>query len=179
MEFTLIYSGPLKGGQRQKDDKHALRKEFHLQLKRLWNQPPLSDGEAGFEFKDKTIVIGPFLFLPLIRKELFLFAELNIILFRAQPPGEIIHTGGDIDNRLKTLFDGLRKPTNEQELPGGAFPEEDETPFYCLLEDDSLIVSVNVTTRQDLRLSPNSDEVLALIKVIPKKSRNTWNNADF
>ncbi len=179
MEFTLIYSGPLKGGARQKDDKHLLRQEFHLQLKRLWSQPPLLDREAGSSLKGNTVAVGPYLFLPLVRKELDLYAELDIILFRVQPPGEIIHTGGDIDNRLKTLFDGLRRPTNQLELPDGVVPGPDETPFYCLLDDDSLITSVNVTTRQNLRIPPDSGDVLALVKVTTKKSRSRWDNADF
>ena len=179
MEFTLIYSGPLKGGSRTKDDKHSLRREFHVQLKRLWEQPPLLDREAGGATQGDTIAIGKYLFLPLIRKKLFLFCELEIILFREQPPGEIIHTGGDIDNRLKTLLDGLRMPIQEQELPDGAVPGQDETPFFCLLEDDSLVTSVAVTTRQNLRIPAASDDVLALIKATTKKSRSTWANADF
>ncbi len=93
MEFTLIYSGLLQGGKRERENKHHLRREFHLQLKRLSDQPPLSDGETGYMFKEKTIAMGSYLFLPLIRKELFLFAELDIILLRAQPPAEISTTG--------------------------------------------------------------------------------------
>lgn len=53
--------------------------------------------------------------------------------------------GGDIDNRLKTLFDALRYPHIPNELPVGAAPAADQDPFFCLLEDDQLINKVSVT----------------------------------
>lgn len=51
---------------------------------------------------------------------------------------------GDIDNRLKTLFDALRLPNQTNELVGYDNPAPDENPFFCLLEDDSLITHVSV-----------------------------------
>jgi hypothetical protein len=64
--------------------------------------------------------------------------------------------GGDIDNRIKVLFDGLRMPEHTPEL-GGVPLEVDENPFFCLLEDDSLITSVTVTTDR-LLLEKNAEE---------------------
>jgi hypothetical protein len=55
-------------------------------------------------------------------------------------PGRLI-TSGDIDNRLKTLFDSLRILG---EVPAG--PTEDKKPFYVLLEDDKPITHISVET---------------------------------
>src|SRR5439155_16785100 len=73
-----------------------------------------------------------------------------ILLLRRDMPGNLIANGGDIDNRLKVLFDGLRLTRNREEL-GGATPQADEDPFYCLLEDDKLITEVRITTDRLLR----------------------------
>lgn len=63
----------------------------------------------------------------------------------------MVASGGDIDNRLKVLLDGLVMPRTESDL-GGIPLEPDENPFFCLLEDDSLITSVSVIT--DRLLTP-------------------------
>jgi hypothetical protein len=65
--------------------------------------------------------------------------------------------GGDIDNRLKTLFDALRMPNNLSET-GNQKPDENETPFFVLLEDDSLISELRVVTDQ-LLLLPKEREI--------------------
>src|ERR1700730_3830664 len=72
-------------------------------------------------------------------------------------PGDVLT---DIDNRLKTLFDALRKAKGPQELGAGTSsgqvaPDADEKPFYVLLEDDKLITDVAVTT--DMLLQPVPD----------------------
>ncbi len=58
---------------------------------------------------------------------------------------------GDIDNRLKTLFDSLRMPSPSQEC-GQESPGEAEDPFYVLLEDDETIANVSVTTDRLLQV---------------------------
>jgi len=50
----------------------------------------------------------------------------------------LVTSGGDIDNRIKVLFDGLKMPETVSEL-GGVALESEEDPFFCLLEDDNLI----------------------------------------
>ena len=57
---------------------------------------------------------------------------------------------GDIDNRLKTLFDALRMPQIGEKLGD---PQEGEDPFFCLLENDSLITKLTLAT--DLLLEPD------------------------
>jgi len=81
---------------------------------------------------------------------------LEILFLRRDNPGYLIASGGDIDNRIKVLFDGLRMPNTVAEL-GGIPLEPDEDPFFCLLEDDNLITSVSVTTDR-LLIPQDSDE---------------------
>ena len=58
-------------------------------------------------------------------------------------------------------------------------PRPDEAPFYCLLEDDSLISRVAVST--DVLLEPNRDvnEVKLLITVRAQPISVTWANIGF
>ena len=97
-------------------------------------------------------------FVPLISKRGGFTCALDILFLRRDNPGYVISSGGDIDNRIKVLFDGLRMPSVVTEL-GGLPLDVDENPFYCLLEDDNLITQVSVTT--DRLLTPqDSDERL-------------------
>jgi hypothetical protein len=85
-------------------------------------------------------------FVPLVNKSSGYTCSLDIIFLRRDTPGGIISSwGGDIDNRIKVLFDGLRMPETIAEL-GGLPIEADENPFFCLLEDDKLVTSITVTT---------------------------------
>jgi hypothetical protein len=45
---------------------------------------------------------------------------------------------GDLDNRVKTLIDGLRMPRQQSEINNMA-PTADERPFFVLLEDDKVV----------------------------------------
>jgi hypothetical protein len=94
---------------------------------------------------------GTFNFVPLVTEEYCLRCSLEILFLRAEEKNYIIQ-GGDIDGRLKALFDALRIVTNIGELPVHASPEADEDPFFCLLQDDKLISEVRVNTGQLLRL---------------------------
>jgi hypothetical protein len=69
-------------------------------------------------------------------------------------------------------------PKSNQELPPNDNPLNDESPFFCLLEDDALVTSVSVSADQYLEVS-NQEEALVVIKVRIKKSRDIWNNSDF
>jgi hypothetical protein len=82
-------------------------------------------------------------------------------------PGTIVTNGGDIDNRIKVLFDALCIPMGKHEL-GGAMPQDGEDPFYVLLEDDRLITRIGVTTDQLLipvSLSGNVNDVVLVLTV--------------
>jgi len=67
---------------------------------------------------------------------------------RQQAKGQLI---GDIDNRLKTLFDALRVPSLAEVQTLGATTAIDEDPLYCLFQDDSLITRLNIEIPLDLR----------------------------
>lgn len=107
-----------------------------------------------------------FRFVPLVSANLDFVCSLNVLFLRRENPGDLLKQGGDIDNRIKTLFDALRIPKDGNELVGQ--PEPDENPFFCLLEDDSLVTEINVTT--DRLLTPLKDgqhknEVVLIIQV--------------
>jgi hypothetical protein len=92
----------------------------------------------------------------MVTEENGLICKLDILMLRHGQPGRAIY---DVDNRLKTLFDALRKAKVPLELGAGTssgqvMPAEDEDPFYILLEDDKLITHISVTT--DTMLEPVS-----------------------
>lgn len=180
MEFTLHYRGDLKAN-RGAADKHALRRHFHSQLAILWEQEPLKHmGDLlgqGKAVEGSSIIrnINGFDFAPLVNEKLHLIAELSITMLRPEPPGSIITQAGDIDNRLKTLFDALKMPKEPTALPRDAVPGEGETPFFCLLEDDNLITRVSVSTDRLLyRVRPS--EVEMMVHVDTKAIVATWSN---
>jgi hypothetical protein len=179
MQFTLFYRGPLKSNARPKD-KHELRRRFHAQLKLLWSNPPLNEYEQCLQPKSATNeasllkTVGAFTFAPLVSESARMVAELEIKLLWPQAQGSIITSGGDIDNRLKTLFDALKIPSEPTALPPGTLPQSDEQPFFCLLEDDSLITRVTVETDRLLEHSIASSEVVLSIRVITRNLRSGW-----
>lgn len=82
--------------------------------------------------------------MPLITEDHGIGCGLDILFLRRDKPGGIVNIGGDIDNRIKVLFDALRIPSSDSEVVG--LPSDDPDPFYCLLEDDKLITDVRITT---------------------------------
>ncbi len=173
MYFTLTYSGELRANARPQH-KHEIRKIFHSQLKTLWYQQPLVDFHKWYDGSDSRLTfclrreVGHFNFVPLISPDLHVVCDLNIFMLRPEPPGAIITQSGDIDNRLKTLFDALRYPKNVDELPNRVTPDENGKPFYCLLEDDILITSVSVKTDRLLESDASNHQVQLHIQVETK-----------
>jgi len=179
VEFRLIYEGPLHGQGAKSQHKWVIRRALHPQLQRLWHERPLADlahsllahpAQAG----SPSVIVekGGLLFAPLVTQRLNLYAELSVLLFRQQPRGALITDGGDIDNRLKTLLDGLRVPHGSLEGRTELPTDPDPKPFFCLLEDDSLVSKVTVESEQLLRPA-RPDEVVAIISVQIKKTVNT------
>ncbi len=181
MEFRLTYSGLLRTNA-SVQDKMYLRRCFHAQLVELWNQVPLRDfrdllNPAPASGQISIIQpLGPFQFAPLVTQRIHLVCELEITLLRPEPPGSVITQSGDIDNRLKTLFDGLRMPRHLAELVPSDSPKSNETPFFCLLEDDNLVTKVAVVTDRLLARVPNAGHVLLLIRVTTSATKMIYKN---
>lgn len=97
---------------------------------------------------------GAFKLLPLVTEDLHLVCELDVLMLRPDAPGSLVKSG-DIDGRLKTLFDALQIPGVDANQLGNATPSEDEEPFYCLLENDKLISQLKIQT--DLLLEKVSE----------------------
>jgi len=153
--------------------KHIIRKVFHKQLKYLWltNQflcnhrvfpehGPLNFPVGSFTGvwgggEERKISLNDYTaaryhefgyrFVPLVREELSLSCSLSILFLRRDIPGSVIHAG-DLDNRIKTIIDALRRPRNADDLAGHKTPENGEDPFYCLLEDDKQVTHLEVET---------------------------------
>jgi len=175
MRFTLYYAGNVKAEGRDKGHVHEIRHCFHKQLAVLWSREPLSGVRTNFlnerddQGNENSIClikkVGAFQFAPLVSSRLDFFAELAFTILRPGPPGSLFSEGGDIDNSLKTLFDALKVPDGNQ-LPSHAQPTDDETPFFCLLEDDKLIKDVSVKTDSLLDGSVSGSHAVVLIHVV-------------
>ena len=74
-----------------------------------------------------------------------------------------MNQAGDIDNRIKVLFDALRVPLNDNEIPSTVTPDFGEDPFYCLLEDDKLITSFRLESDQLFGERDQSDAWVKLV----------------
>jgi len=166
VEFTLTYDGPLatrqSGNLRAK--KHELRQAFHPQLAELWTHQPLAQFRNAAEPGGRQFTtVEDLNFTSIAHQALRLKVGLDITMLRPEAPGETLIAGGDIDNRLKTLFDALTVPKPGQ-LPRGWKPEETQDPLHCLLSDDQLISEVSVTTDRLLAAQYDS-HVKLLIRV--------------
>ena len=203
LEFRLTYAGQLLGSSRNNTraaHKHEIRKIFHHQMKRLWGTVPhLKQGsrvtKSAFRVteghEERTYLVDDiaskynrfeYSFVPLVTEYLDLMCAVEILFLRLDEPGKLIQ-GGDIDNRLKTLFDSLRLPKNKDELGGHDSPDESEFPFFVLLEDDSLISKVSVET--DTLLEPvkgndvSTNDVRLVITVRVRPQQLDFDNTQF
>ena len=144
-------------------------------------QNPKSDRLAGAflpAHKDRLdlcapVSVGARKFIPLVRDTFALRCALHIKFLRKEEPGALIYQGGDMDNRLKTLFDALAVPNEQQLIEDPGAPDS----IHCLLEDDRLIAGLAVDTEK-LLSRPNASihEVRLVIdvdvRVIHAKSYN-------
>lgn len=184
MRFVLHYRGPLRANGNP-SHKHELRKAFHLQLKELWNHPPLNDRHAWLSQPPRRgeycliRPLGAFTFAPLVTAKMNIVAELHVMILRPEPAGQLLTQGGDIDNRLKTLFDSLTMPRALNALPAGEEPAPDQHPFFCLLEDDNLVTHVSVRTEHLLEPMEDKREVDLTIDVSARPTRLTVSNGAF
>ena len=180
MEFRLLYQGPLlPSGNRntRPAQKHAIRSSLHPQLRRQWQmhaglrQLAASVAYPGSALRadDERVTAGTTCigkkwalfgheFVPMVTSEHFVRCSLDILLLRPEEK-KFIFEQGDIDGQVKTIFDALQIPKSLEQA-GGKGPQDDETPFFCLLEDDRLISEVRVNADQ-LLLLPHEREIKA------------------
>lgn len=194
MQFRLTYDGPLlaETADRKRiplraDGKQEIRKRFHRQLKRAWEvMPQLNGGVSkpgiitwvgdGHRKRDAATLAsenkrGNYAYVPLISRDLVILCSLQILFLRPENPGGVI-LSGDMDNRLKTLVDALTMPRDEAQLGKYLMPSDDETPFFCLLQDDSLISHLSLETDTMLEpvgddYSPNDARVVITANMVP------------
>lgn len=144
MEFYLSYSGKLSttGHARQK---FKYRRHFQKQLRNVMLFQKENDLSGDLVFSKKKIKnVGDFSFLPLVGLDKKHVVSLDITLLSHQEPNNIHKlNSGDIDNRLKSLLDGLRMAQNNNEIRDHK-PEEGEDPFLCLMEDDAIVKEINI-----------------------------------
>jgi hypothetical protein len=179
MQFILTFRGqlPVKASLK---DKQLIRRQFQPQLKQLWCTPPLSRHSNILLSEEQTI--GPciinrikkFRFAPLVSTKLRTIVKLDILFLRPDIPGNIVSQGGDIDNRLKTLFDALRMPHSISELPKDDEPALDEDPFFCLLEDDALITELSIKTGMLLTESIHKSYAELIIQINTNAFDTGW-----
>lgn len=207
MEFRLTYEGLLLGASRDNKrakHKHEVRRAFHPQLKRLHSLHPAFDHfqpttqaevneaefvKAVYKAEGRTLLHEKlanfsrcgYRFLPLATRDMSLLCSVHILFLRPDVPGGVIRSG-DIDNRMKTIFDALRMPSGKDELGGYDTPSKGEDPFFCLLEDDSLISQASIET--DTLLQPtgpdweaNDARLVLTVRLSPY--RVTWGNIGF
>lgn len=193
VHFRLIYQGRLPAAARDNArtaDKHRIRKQIHPQLRQLWEQHPALDQfrqpEASFDVLTRKAGSGlPSIreqlgnafarcghhFVPLIGEWAYTVCGLDILFLRREGPGQLVGDGGDLDNRIKTLFDALRIPND---CGGVTEPEEGENPFFVLLQDDKQITEFSLIT--DVLLTPlendqSRNDVLLIIDVAVKQTK--------
>jgi len=191
MRFRLVYEGPLHSNGTP-TEKHAIRRQLHGQLKELWAQQEplkrLSDmpdyrlpgayepgPQSGIGLRQLATHFARcgFQFVPLVTALYWLICSLDILFLRRENPGAVV-SGGDIDNRLKTLLDGLRLPKCDEIIEK---PEPDEEPMFCLLEEDRLITEVTVTTDRLLRppgQGQSPTDVLLIISAEVEQTTRPW-----
>ncbi len=153
MKFSLTYDGELLSASDKHtrvENKNRIRFELGLQLWEVW----CNGNFERFQFDPNSTLQaangwGKLGYAPLLTRKMNASCSLKIKFMRGDPPGQIIH-GGDLDNRLKTLFDALRMPTDAKETRDDLAPEfysrEDTGICVCLLEDDALITDLAVET---------------------------------
>jgi hypothetical protein len=204
MRFTLIYDGPLPA-QSARDsrltEKHYMREQFHSQLADLWaNHPALKNTFSVWQQSDQSLPestiynpnagptnsrspilpfrpqqVGKNYYISLVSDLAALTCELDILFLRKEDKGHLVNQAGDLDNRIKVLFDSLRSPLNESELPNNVILPK---PFFVLLEDDRLITRVNVTSERLLEgpIATSKNHVRLVINEFTRARELTWIN---
>ena len=187
VNFRLTYDGPLKAASQsdtRRVEKHRMRCAFNRQLGQLVDSRDVLYDQLGEEFVkmiDARYKRGDFTCLPIVREDLNLVCDLDILFLRREEPGALMTGGGDLDNRIKVLFDALRIPQDDNEVRGFKATDEDFL-LICLTEDDKLITGFRCTTDRLLEPATSESEennVRLIINVEVKATKLTAANMGY
>lgn len=173
MRFTLTYQGELRS-RGNSVQRQQVRNSLSGQHARLCRHEQFRLGEGDLAGPGARMIHDR-QFIPLISRASGLRVALDILLLQQTVENSPLGDHGDIDNRLKTLFDALRVPQHEKEAghkDGYSF----KGPVYCLLEDDSLIEKVSLEVERWLDPVANPKDVLAVLRVTTRVHRVTYAN---
>ena len=171
MKFKLIYFGDIFVNPKKRAQHIAdIRMQFHPQLKKLVEHSPW-DNLTRYMLPNAskapliTRHVGGIDWNPIISPNLKMIAELDILMLHPEIVGV---ARSDIDNRIKTLMDGLRCPQNEHE------------------DDDHLVTKLTVNTSHLLshdmfpcNIKPSPDAIFMLIDVNVRVTEGTLENLPF
>lgn len=187
MKFKLLYFGDILTNPKKRAQHIAdIRMQFHPQLKKLLEHTPWTNMTkymmpGAVKSPISTRHIGGIDWNPIITPNLKLLAEIDIQLLHPEIVG-VAHT--DIDNRVKTILDGLRCPQNEHEI--GENTPKDIGPIYTLLDDDHLVTKLTVNTSHllsshmfDAQKSRTEDTVFILLDVNVRVAEGNLENLPF
>ena len=187
MKFKLLYFGEIFTNPKKRSQHIAdIRMQFHPQLKKLLEHSPwdnLTQYMMPGASKNPVITkhIGGIDWNPIITPNLNLLAEIEIQLLHPEIVGV---ARSDVDNRVKTILDGLRCPQNEHEV-GENTPKNMGT-IYTLLDDDHLVTKLSVNTSHLLsedifkhQKEYNGDTVFMMIDVNVRVGEGTLENMPF
>jgi Holliday junction resolvase RusA-like endonuclease len=153
VDFALSYIGKLPSRQqRVSEEKDQLREAFAPQIQELLQNYVMPSDEEYHQ-----VAVGDVQYSALIVKKLNIGVHLDIQMLtpskRRRP--------GDVDNRIKTLIDGLTVPRPGVKTTFGS----GGSSRACLLEDDSLVLRYNLDSRQWLGRGHEVSETLVVIGV--------------
>jgi len=187
MKFKLLYFGEILINPKKRAQHIAdIRMQFHPQLKKLVEHQPWTNltqymMPGATKSPISTRHVGGIDWNPIITPNLKLLAEIDIQLLHPEIVGV---PRSDIDNRVKTILDGLRCPQNEHEI--GANTPRDIGPIYTLLDDDHLITKLSVNTshllgtdifNKDIQTTP--DTIFMMLDVNVRVAEGTLENLPF
>jgi hypothetical protein len=179
LKFKLIYTGEIKINPKKRTQHLSdIRTAISPQLKRLTEIAPYSVIRDKLLKSGKGIrEVGGARFFPIITPELDLLAELDVQILHP----ELLETPhADIDNRMKTLLDALKRPQSAHEVCEGCGDEV----IYTLLDDDHLVTKMTINTSHLLTSDYDSNakrsqedyELLVIVTVSIRASKGTMDN---
>lgn len=184
MEFCLFYEGRLKSRDNA-NGKHCIRQALHAQVQSICHSDQFGDsffqkpnGVIGCCGKEMFVDHGRKRFWFLIAEHTSTVVDLSITLLVPHDVGRIVMNGGDIDNRVKTLFDALRAPVVPSEIPASDGFDYGDEGMYCLLQDDKLIDRISIKSYRD-HSSLAEDSVRCFIEVKTKITRALLDNLHY